>query len=127
MAFEYLGQGVQYPLSLTNGRVDLVSTTDLIEQSIRDILSTHYGTRFFLPEYGSRLEELLFIPNDDALLVLARRFCIDALEKWEKRIRVADVESRSEPDKIELVINYQIKGQSEVNTFIYPFYKNLQY
>lgn len=63
---------------------------DLINESIYRILNTRIGERCGELDFGSRLAELVFEPNDDSLNELAKRFIMDALQTWEPRIRIID-------------------------------------
>jgi len=81
---EYLGVGLQFPLNLVDGSANLVSDNLLIQQSIVDILNTPKGGRFFLPQYGSRLRELIFEVNDDLLIDLMKVFIVGGLKRMGK-------------------------------------------
>ena len=48
------------PVRIVNGKAVIVSDKESIEEAIMTLLNTPIGTRLFLPEYGSRMEELLF-------------------------------------------------------------------
>ena len=66
----------------------LLSGTDHIRQSIVDILTTPLGTRVMLPEYGSKLFDLVDNPTDPSL---AMRIIIEsagAIARWEPRVRI---------------------------------------
>ena len=66
----------------------LLSGTDHIRQSIVDILTTPLGTRVMLPEYGSKLFDLVDNPTD---LSLAMRIIMEsagAIARWEPRVRI---------------------------------------
>ncbi|AVK80655.1 GPW/gp25 family protein [Campylobacter fetus] len=62
-----------------------------IEESIKDILQTPLGTRVMLPEYGSRLCELIDKRIDDEFRANLSWYVIEAVEKWERRVRVDEV------------------------------------
>jgi len=126
-AFSYLGVGIKDPISLTNGEADTVNRLALIEQSIRDILSVPQGTRFFVPDYGSRLAELMFAPNDAATANVAAVLTQQALTTWERRIEVASVQGNWNNARLDLTVAYRVKGQNEINSFVYPFYSKLVY
>ena len=124
----YLGQGLAMPLVLRQGAVDTISDIPLIEQSIITILNTPKGSRFFLPEFGSRLKELLFEPNDDVLQDLLRFFVFEALRDWEKRAEFVDIVfDKPSEDVLNCEIKYRILQSNEINSFIYPFYRQLKY
>ena len=62
---DFLGIGVQFPFGFTvSGGVAVSDGTPPehahIHESIHQILSTRPGERFMLPEFGSRLPELVF-------------------------------------------------------------------
>lgn len=120
----YLGTGLQYPVTLPNGKGVLVSDTVLINQSIQIILGTPKGTRFFLADFGSRLSELLFEPNDEVIVTLSELFIREALDAWETRIKVLSVSSESDKETaIFSTIKYRILSSNEVESFVYPSYK----
>lgn len=62
-----------------------------IEESIKDILQTPLGSRVMLPEYGSRLYELIDKKIDDEFRANLSWYVIEAVEKWEKRIKIDEV------------------------------------
>jgi len=123
----YLGTGLQYPITLPNGKGVLVSDIELINQSIDIILSTPIGTRLFLPEFGSRISEVFFEPNDSVLTDYLVLFIHEALAIWETRIKVLKVQSVVQGTEIVSTINYRVLSSNEVASYIYPFYKKIQY
>ncbi|QTI81496.1 GPW/gp25 family protein (plasmid) [Roseomonas marmotae] len=64
---------------------------DHLRQSVRDILTTPLGTRVMRREYGSRLYQLVDAPLNRATIVELYAATIEALERWEPRIKVSQV------------------------------------
>lgn len=62
-----------------------------IEESIKDILLTPLGSRVMLPDYGSRLFELIDRRVDDSFRADLAFYVIEAVEKWEKRVKIDEV------------------------------------
>lgn len=62
-----------------------------IEESIKDILSTRLGSRVMLPDYGSRLFELIDKRVDDVFKANLAWYVIEAVEKWESRVKIDEV------------------------------------
>lgn len=124
---EFLGVSLRYPLQVgTNGRPLLAASEDNIKQSINSILTTPLGTRFYLEEYGSNLHKLTFKPQNEVLLSLLRFHIPDALEKWEKRINLTSIEFEFvEESKVDCLIFYRILSSNEIDSFIFPFYREL--
>lgn len=127
MSLDYLGTSWAYPLEVANGTVTNVSDKKLIEQSISDALNTPVGTKFFLGEYGSRLRKLLFEQNDEVLKDLLDLFIAETIKKWEKRIKLIGVSYTINGTAMECEITYRILNSNEVDSFIYPFYRNIKY
>jgi hypothetical protein len=96
---------------------------DKIHDSIRMILSTRVGERFFVPEFGSKLHLALFEQNDMVSRDLIVYYVTDALEKWEKRISVDDVEVGDETDDniVPITILYHIANSNVEGSYVYPF------
>lgn len=62
-----------------------------IKQSIKDILLTPLGSRVMLPGYGSRLFELIDRKVDDEFRADLACYVIEAVERWEKRVKIDEV------------------------------------
>ena len=62
-----------------------------IKESIKDILLTPLGSRVMLPEYGSRLFELIDRKIDDEFRADLACYVIEAVERWEKRVKIDEV------------------------------------
>ena len=62
-----------------------------IKHSIKDILLTPLGSRVMLPEYGSRLFELIDRKIDDEFRADLACYVIEAVERWEKRAKIDEV------------------------------------
>lgn len=66
-----------------------------IEESIKDILLTPLGSRVMLPNYGSRLFELIDRRVDDEFRADLTWYVIEAVERWEKRVKIDSVKLKS--------------------------------
>lgn len=122
----YLGVAIKHPLELVNGKVAITQAgSEAVEQSMRDILGTRKGSRFMLPEYGSRLDEAMFEPNDDVLKSLLYTFVVEALE-FETRAKFIKMDYDFYDDRVDIRIYYRNLAFNEVKSFVYPFYKSLK-
>lgn len=65
-----------------------LSGVDHICQSIVDILTTPLGTRVMLPEYGSKLFDLVDNPTDPSLAMRIIMESAGAIARWEPRVRI---------------------------------------
>jgi phage baseplate assembly protein W len=106
MSDDFLGRGVRFPFQFnvigatdTSMTVGVSEKYDHINESIRQIIGTSPGERVMLPEFGSRLRELLFEPNNDVLKSLAKVYVADAIRRWEKRVILKKVQIDNDPDQ----------------------------
>jgi uncharacterized protein len=63
-----------------------------LQQSVVDILTTPKGTRVMRREYGSDLPRLVDRPVNQSLLASIRAETVDALARWEPRLRCERVQ-----------------------------------
>lgn len=86
-------------LDMTTGRE--LSGIDHLRQSVRDILATPIGSRVMRRDYGSNLPEL--IDQNLTPLTMAQIYAatVDALRKWEPRIRISRVQAEALPEELE--------------------------
>lgn len=90
---------------------------DHLRQSLRDILTTPIGTRVMRREYGSRLYELVDAPLNRGTLLQLYAATVEAIRRWEPRIRVTKVRAvSSEPGRIELDLTGEYLPDGEIIT-----------
>ena len=95
-------------------------TTDLIgvkndtaiARSIRNLVFTTPGERFFNPNLGSGVSKLLFDNIDDITAAVIRDEIEETIIKYEPRVRLEDVKVKADYDNHEfnVTISYDIIG-----------------
>lgn len=77
-----------------------------LKQSIVDILTTPIGSRVMRREYGSRLFELVDNPTTEDFAIELYAATAEALQKWEHRFRLEQVQIESITDngKVSLLL-----------------------
>lgn len=123
---EFLGQGLAFPLHVNpRGEISLAKGKEDIDQAIRIILGTAPGERLMRPEFGCRVHELLFAPQNAATEGLIVHYVEQALGRWEPRIDVQQVEVVPDPNRqgvLMVEISYRVKTTHDERSIIYPFY-----
>lgn len=123
---DVLGTGWHFPVSL-NGRGGFALTRheNDIEESVFVILSTSKGERRMRPDFGCRIHEQVFAPNNATTWGLVKQYVKEALGWWEPRIEVVDVEvgfDAGDTSRLLIGINYRVKASSDERSLVYPFY-----
>lgn len=86
------GQGIGFPPRIgSDGRVAWSAGPANIRDSIRVILLTEPGERVMLRSFGGGLQRFLFEPNIVTTHRLIQQHIVQALERWEPRIRLQSV------------------------------------
>lgn len=123
---EFIGQGLAFPLQVNpRGALALVTGPTDIEQAIGIILGTIPGERVMRPEFGCRAWELIFAPNNAATQSLLITYVRQALEFWEPRIELLDVEVNhdiNDESTLLVEIRYEVKTTHDQRSIVYPFY-----
>ena len=127
---DIIGVGIRTPFQFSVGRgVKAVSTSnglDKIQASIRDILTTRPGERLMQPEYGSRLFDLVFEPNDFVTNQLLYIYTAEALQRWEPRIQVTGVTfatDNNNPNYVGICVNFLVLATHQQGSYVFPFTK----
>ena len=93
---------------------DLISIKDrtAIARSIRNLVLTVPGERFFNPDLGSRVNELLFDIMDDISGATIRDEIDETITKYEPRVRLQSVlvKPNYETHEYDVTITYDIVG-----------------
>ncbi len=129
-----IGKGIAFPLKVNlQANLNLSKQFSNLEESIRIILGTKLGERVYRPDFGSRLDQLVFAPMNTDTLLLIRMYVQEAIEKWEPRVILENVyvEVASSPVTLEpypeigqlnINIEYRVKEYHETRSMVYPFY-----
>ena len=93
---------------------DLVSLSDssAIARSIRNIVFTSPGEKFFNPDFGSRISESLFENVDNVSALAIKDEIKSSIINFEPRVKLLDTIVVPNPDDNEMVvtIEYEIVG-----------------
>ncbi|MCA9972372.1 MAG: GPW/gp25 family protein [Anaerolineales bacterium] len=126
MSPDIIGQGWAFPPGIDiRGGIALARGDAEVEQAMRIVLLTAKGQRVMRPDFGSRLHELVFAPNNSHTTAQARRFVEEALGMWEPRINVREVTARPDPEydnALLIEISYEVKATLDKRTLVFPFY-----
>jgi phage baseplate assembly protein W len=123
---DVIGRGWAFPFDVNSrGGIAMVGGDEEIRQAIIMIVRTRRGGRVMRPEFGCRIWELLFAPNNAATWTLAEHHVREALGMWEPRIEVESVRALPSPDDpavVEVEVEYQVKPTHDARSLVFPFY-----
>lgn len=104
------GSGVRsigFPIAKgTDGVWPRRNAAALRQTSIQMILGTIPGERLMLPEFGSRLNQLIFEPNDAQLQAQVIEETKGALSKWDPFLQVINVLAEQQDDQMRIFIDF---------------------
>ena len=83
-----------------------------IARSLRNLVLTTPGERFFNEELGSQVNNLLFENVDDVTAMSIRSEIINVIQNYEPRVILGEVEVNADIDayQMDVTINYTIVG-----------------
>lgn len=126
-----LGTGVAFPLRVdARGGVALAHDEDDVYEAITVILGTAPGERPMRPEFGCGIHDYVFETIDAYTIGQLTQEIRVALDRWEPRIEVLDldfeVENRSQAGVASTVVlidlSYRLRATSTIRNLVYPFY-----
>ena len=125
-SLDLIGRGWAFPLGVdARGGIALAEGEEEIRQAILLIVRTRRGARVMRPEFGCRIWELLFAPNDSSTWTMAGHHVREALGWWEPRIDVEDVRAAPDPGDpaaMEVEVEYTIRATHDRRSLVFPFY-----
>jgi phage baseplate assembly protein W len=126
VAEQFIGAGWAFPLRTDRtGSIALVNREREIEESIRLILATAPGERPMRPEFGCAIHEFVFAPADAATAGQIAFEVRSALERWEPRIDLVDVQVQFDAvdeGTLYVEVKYVIRGTNDPRNLVFPFY-----
>ena len=125
LGFSYLGVAVEHPIVLfVGGRPRMTAGQSAVEQSITHILDTPHGSLLFKPNYGSEIHKLYFMANTTVVHSLLARYIKEAIDRFETRVEFKKCDIVAQEDLCVCRISYRHLASNEVNSMVYPFYRN---
>lgn len=122
----FLGKGWRFPVAINlTGGISSSSLEENVRESMFIILGTAPGERVQRKDFGCRIHDLMFEPNNVVTAARAEYFCEEALYKYEPRVAECAVKAEpnaDEPNRLDIKITYQIIGQTHPKNLVYPFY-----
>ncbi len=102
---------------------EMVMEDESIRQAILILISTVPGERVMRPSYGCLLHRLIFSPNDDTTAGLAIHYVRQALERWEPRIEILNLDAErndTDPGRLDVALLYRVKGTLRSDELVFP-------
>jgi len=97
----------------------------LVRQSIMQIIGTRIGERVMRRDFGCKIHDLVFQPNDPLLDVQIEHYVRDAIERWEPRVIVGPIltnRDRAKEGLLLIEVNYEIIKYALADSLVYPWY-----
>lgn len=126
MSRNILGRGWAFPVTTdVHGNIATSSYEKSVEESIRIILGTTPGERVMHPDFGCKINDIIFSPDSSKTISLAVHYIEEAIIKWEPRVILKKVTGEKDPINqglINIKIDYEIRSVNTFFNMVYPFY-----
>jgi hypothetical protein len=126
MGADFLGVGWTSPVKLNpQGQVEMARYEDCVRQSILMILGTAKGERIMRLDFGCGMHDLVFANSSPGTIGQVISEVRQALIQWEARIDVLEVDAypdETQPNRLLIQINYQVRTTNNRFNLVYPFY-----
>ena len=89
-----------------------IKNTNAIARSLKNIVFTQPGEKFFQPDFGSKISESLFEIVDDSSAITIRDEIRSSIINYEPRVRLGQVFVKPNPaeNEMNVTITYEIVG-----------------
>jgi phage baseplate assembly protein W len=123
---DILGSGLAFPLGVDHrGGLALARGERDVAEAIAIILSTAPGERPMRPEFGCGAHDHVFATVDAYTLGRIEYEIRIALDRWEPRIDLLDVEfdlERVGEGRLLIELRYRLRATNDVRNLVHPFY-----
>ena len=89
-----------------------MNNENAIARSVKNIVFTNPGEKFFNPRFGSRITESLFENADDLTAIEIQTQIEESINRYEPRVRLQSVDASANIDgySMDVIITYDIIG-----------------
>lgn len=125
--YEFLGKGWSFPptFSKTSRSVKILENEENIAKSIKVIVLTRLGERFFHPNFGTEINDFAFMRNVISKdRIRLKRMIETAITENEYRVDVdqVDIQNNQQEGCVEISVAYTIKAFDTKYNMVFPFY-----
>ena len=103
-----------------DGDLKVMTEEDAVVNSLSNIFGTMQGQRRMLPEFALPFFNILFEPIDEQTAYLIGNEMLSAIQKWEDRIEVLNVNVFPDEDNLQYIVTLTFKlrtSTSEPQTY----------
>lgn len=105
---EIAGNGLAFPIKLTNGSVELTTGWPLIRSCLYNLIVHEYGQRYFQRDFGCNVYSSLDEPNDQVTARQIEHRLSEQLGLWENRVYLIDGITVTRPDDVTMNIQVRV-------------------
>ena len=109
---EFKDISMSFKVNPLNDDLIALKNSSAIARSIRNIVFTRPGEKFFNPNFGSRVSESLFENVDNSSAIVIRDEIRNSIKNFEPRVKLLNVFVRpnSQFNEMNVTIEYEIIG-----------------
>ena len=109
---EFKDISMSFKVNPLNDDLIALKNSSAIARSIRNIVFTQPGEKFFNPKFGSRVSESLFENVDNSSAIVIRDEIRNSIKNFEPRVKLLNVFVRpnSQFNEMNVTIEYEIIG-----------------
>ena len=103
---------ISFKFNPLSGDLIALKNENAIARAVRNIVSTTPGEKFFDPDFGSSVSEILFENVDDITAISIKDEIKNCLQNYEPRVELIDVKVNPNFDEnqFDVIITYRIIG-----------------
>ena len=103
---------ISFKFNPLSGDLIALKNENAIARAVRNIVSTTPGEKFFDPDFGSSVSEILFENVDDITAISIKDEIKNSLQNYEPRVELIDVKVNPNFDEnqFDVIITYRIVG-----------------
>ena len=103
---------MSFKFSPLSGDLITLKNENAIARAVRNIVLTTPGEKFFDPDFGSSVSEILFENVDDITAISIKDEIKNCLQNYEPRVEIIDVkvDPNFDENQFDVIITYRIVG-----------------
>jgi len=103
---------ISFKFNPLSGDLITLKNENAIARAVRNIVLTTPGEKFFDPDFGSSVSEILFENVDDITAISIKDEIKNCLQNYEPRVEIIDVnvDPNFDENQFDVIITYRIVG-----------------
>lgn len=106
---DYIDIDLDFDANTNTGDIFKFKDANAVKEAVKNLIQTNFFERPYQPFLGTNLRSMMFNLNDDVDIIILKDKIRNAINNYEPRAQILDIDVDNNPDKYEVDVTIQFR------------------